>query len=199
MASTSSNGYEPYSDDQLVAALAADDRGAFTELYNRYWHVLYQLACQKLRDKEMAEELVQELFISLWTKRRTASIRDLKPYLFTALRFSIINHIESRLVHERFVAYYESFLRQPSTASVNTLELEDLTQAIETSLRNLPEKTQQVFRLSRFEQQTIPEIAQHLGLSEKAIEYHLSKALKTVRDGLHQSGLILVWYLMYSR
>lgn len=199
MAFTSSNSYELYSDDQLVVALAADDRTAFAELYNRYWYVLYQLACQKLRDKETAEELVQELFISLWTKRQTANIRDVRPYLFTALRFSIINHIESQRVHERFVAYYESFLHQPSTASTHTLELDDLTQAIETSLCGLPEKTQQVFRLSRFDQQTIPEIAQLLGLSEKTVEYHLAKALKTVRAGLRQAGMILFWYLLYDR
>lgn len=198
MAFTSSNSYESYADGQLVTALATDDRAAFAELYNRYWHVLYQSACQKLRDKETAEELVQELFISLWTKRHTATIREVRPYLFTALRFSIINHIESQRVHERFVAYYESFLRQPSTASANTLELDDLTQAIEMSLRDLPEKTQQVFRLSRFDQQTIPEIAQHLGLSEKTIEYHLANALKTVREGLRQAGLILFWYLLYN-
>ena len=196
MALTPSNTYKAYADDQLVAALVADDRDAFAELYNRYWHELYRSACRKLPDSETAEELVQELFISLWTKRRTAIIRELRPYLFTALRFSIINHIESQRVHERFVAYYESFLRQPSTSSTNTLELDDLTQAIETSLRDLPEKTQQVFRLSRFDQQTIPEIAQYLGLSEKTIEYHLAIALKTVRNGLRQAGLVML-YLVY--
>lgn len=194
MASTPSNSTGSYSDDQLIAALAADDHDAFAELYNRYWSVLYQLARQKLRDAEVAEELVQELFISLWTKRHTANIRELRPYLFTALRFSIINHIESQMVHGRFVTYYESFLRQSGAVSANTLELDDLTQSIETSLRELPEKTQQVFRLSRFDQQTIPEIAQLLGLSEKTVEYHLSNALKTVRAGLRQAGLILLLY-----
>ena len=197
MPSPSQALYGQFSDDQLIAALVDGNREAFAELYDRYWSPLYRLAYQKLRSKEIAEELVQELFISIWTKRQQATIRELKPYLFTALRFSVFNYIESQMVHERFITYYESFMNQSDTQPTDELALQDLTEAIEQSLQSLPEKSQQVFRMSRFENLTIPEIARQLNLSDKAIEYHLSKALKVVRHNLRHLGpmALLVWLL----
>lgn len=183
-------------DDQLVSALRAGDREAFAEIYNRYWSLLYRLAYQKLRSRETAEELVQDLFVSIWTKRNQSTIRELRPYLLTALRFSIINHIESLRVHERFVTYYESFLNQTDTEPTDELALQDLTDAVERSLQALPEKSQQVFRMSRFEYLTIPEIAQRLDLSEKAVEYHLTRSLKVVRENLRDLGTLALFFLL---
>lgn len=190
MSLSASTTYQHYADDQLTTALAGGDRNAFSQVYARYWSPLYQLAYQKVRSREVAEELVQNLFVSLWEKRETAIIRELRPYLFTALRFSIINHIESDQVRERFVAYYESFMQQTTNQPADELALRDLTDAIERSLHTLPEQTQQVFRMSRFDCLTIPEIADKLNLSEKAIQYHLSKALRVVRENLHNLGAV---------
>lgn len=186
--------YQSYADEQLVSTLRDGNWAAYAEIYDRYWQLLYRLAYQKIRSKETAEELVQELFISLWTKRQGATIRALRPYLLTALRFSIIDHIESSMVHERFIDYYESFLAQHDEKPADDLALQDLTEAIEKSLQTLPEKSQQVFRLSRFDCLTIPEIADRLDLSEKAIECHLSKALKVVRANLRDFGAVIALF-----
>jgi RNA polymerase sigma-70 factor (ECF subfamily) len=191
MSLSASTTYQHYADDQLTTALAEGDRNAFSQVYERYWSPLYQLAYQKVRSREIAEELVQNLFVSLWEKRETITIRELRPYLFTALRFSIINHIESDQVRERFITYYESFVQQATHQPADELALRDLTDAIERSLHTLPEQTQQVFRMSRFDCLTIPEIADKLNLSEKAIQYHLSKALRVVRENLHNLGAVV--------
>ncbi|GAB3989443.1 RNA polymerase sigma-70 factor [Spirosoma daeguense] len=191
-----STAYHQFADTQLISALEGGDRDAFAEIYSRYWSLLYRLAYQKLRSRETAEELVQDLFVSIWTKRNQTTIRELRPYLLTALRFSIINHIESLRVHERFVTYYESFLSQTDTEPADELALQDLTDAVERSLQTLPEKSQQVFRMSRFEYLTIPEIAQHLGLSEKAVEYHLTRALRVVRENLRDTGALILFFFI---
>ncbi|QKZ12792.1 RNA polymerase sigma-70 factor [Spirosoma sp. KUDC1026] len=196
MPSLASTAYRHHADSQLTSALADGDRNAFAEIYDRYWSLLHRIAYQKLRSRETAEELVQDLFVSVWSRRAEATIRELRPYLLTALRFSIINYIESLRVHERFVAYYESFLMQTDTESTDELALQDLTNAIEQSLQTLPEKSQQVFRLSRFEYLTIPEIAQRLDLSEKAIEYHLTRALKVVRENLRNLGPLALFFFI---
>lgn len=190
MSLSASTTYKHCADDQLTTALAEGDRNAFSQVYERYWSPLYQLTYQKVRSREIAEELVQNLFVSLWEKQGTIAIRELRPYLFTALRFSIINHIESSQVRERFIAYYESFMQQATHQPADELALRDLTDAIERSLHTLPEQTQQVFRMSRFDCLTIPEIADKLSLSEKAIQYHLSKALRVVRENLHNLGAV---------
>ena len=85
-----SGNHKLYSDGQLITALVADDRAAFAELYDRYWQMLYQLARQKLRGSEIAEEVVQELFVSLRTKRQTAVIREV-AFLFVH-RTSLLNN-----------------------------------------------------------------------------------------------------------
>ena len=149
------------------------------------------MAYQKLRVKETAEELVQDLFISLWNKHKALIINQLNSYLFSSLKFSIIDHIRSLTVHERFVAYYEAFVLDSDHQTENVLALQDLTEAVERSLQTLPQKSQTVFRLSRFDHLTIPEIAQRLNLSEKAVEYHLTKALDVVRGQLSGYELLM--------
>nr|WP_293838999.1 RNA polymerase sigma-70 factor [uncultured Arsenicibacter sp.] len=196
MSASSATAYRQYNEDQLVVALQDGNQEAFAEIYDRYWRLLYRLAYKKLRSRETAEELVQDLFVSIWTKRNQTTIRELRPYLLTALRFSIINHIESLRVHDRFIAYYESFLHQPATEPADELSLQDLTDAVERCLLTLPEKSQQVFRMSRFEYLTIPEIAQRLDLSEKTVEYHLTRSLKVVRENLRNLGSLALFFLI---
>ena len=94
-------------------------------------------------------------------------------------------------MHERFVAYYEAFVLDSDHQTENVLALQDLTEAVERSLQTLPQKSQTVFRLSRFDHLTIPEIAQRLNLSEKAVEYHLTKALDVVRGQLSGYELLM--------
>ncbi|MDR6194498.1 RNA polymerase sigma-70 factor [Siphonobacter sp. SORGH_AS_0500] len=181
-----------WSDAELSQALQENNRAAFSEIYERYWKPLYRAAYQKTRSKETAEELVQDLFVSLWQRRETVQIQELKRYLFTALKFSIIRLIESEQVHEKFVNYYQSFLATEDRDTEELLDFQDLSEAIERNLRELPEKSQEVFRLSRFEQLSIPEIAQRLQVSEKAVEYHLTRVLKHLRTHLHEIALGLM-------
>ncbi|MBO0930154.1 RNA polymerase sigma-70 factor [Fibrella aquatilis] len=181
-------------DEQLVLALQQGDRQAFAELYDRYWADLFQLAARKLASPELAEELVQDLFISLWQRRETLVITQVNRYLFSALKFSVIDHIRTQQVHERFVDHYLT-ITSPTTEPEDALALQDLTRSIEQGLQTLPSTTQQVFRLSRFEHLTIPEIAARLGVSEKVVEYHLGNALRAMRRHLRTYGVALaVWW-----
>ncbi|MBO0937017.1 RNA polymerase sigma-70 factor [Fibrella sp. HMF5335] len=177
-------------DEQLVAALQHGDRQAFAQLYDRYWADLFQVAARKLASPELAEELVQDLFISLWQRRDTLAITQVNRYLFSALKFAVIDHIRTQQVHERFVDYYLS-MADPATQPEDALALQDLTRSIEQGLQTLPDKTQQVFRLSRFEHLTIPEIAARLNVSEKVVEYHLGNALRAMRNYLRTYGVVL--------
>lgn len=184
-------------DEQLVVALQQGDRQAFAELYNRYWTDLFQLAARKLASPELAEEVVQDLFITLWQRRETLAVTQVSRYLFSALKFSIIDHIRTHQVHERFVDYYLANTN-PATEPEDALALQDLTRSIEQGLQTLPSTTQQVFRLSRFEHLTIPEIAARLNVSEKVVEYHLRNALRAMRSHLRTYGVVLAalwaWY-----
>lgn len=182
--------YNNWSDTDLSAALSRGDEGAFAQIYERFWLPLHRMAYQKTGSKETAEELVQDLFLRLWQRRESLSIDNLPRYLFAALKFSIIDWIESKAVHERFVAYSQAFSEVTSNDAEGELALQDLTKTVDLALITLPEKTQDVFRLSRYGQLTIPEIAARLGLSDKAVEYHLTRALGLVRAHLRAAVLV---------
>ena len=170
----------------LLDALQQGDRRAFAEVYERYWEALHRVACRKLGSFEAAEEVVQDLFVAIWERRQTARIDQLDRYLFSALKFGIIDLIRTQAVHERFVSFVETTATDFDQRTEDTLAMQDLTRSIERVLLGLPEKTQHVFRLSRFDCLTIPEIAARLKLSEKTVEYHLGNALRTLR--IHLKG-----------
>jgi RNA polymerase sigma-70 factor (family 1) len=174
----------------LVERLQQNDATAFTQLYKAHWYQMFLVAYRKLNDKESAEELVQEIFTRLWKNRATAKIDNIEFYLFSAVRYEVINCIRSRIVQDAYTDHFHSCAPPEGFTTEDTIAFNELVSLIEQGLRTLPPKSGEVFRLSRFESLTIPQIAQRLQLSEKTVEYHLSKALKHLRGYIiiHSSG-----------
>lgn len=172
--------YLQLTDEQLLAKLATDDREAFRVIYNRYAKRIYTFARRKVAS-DIAEEIVQEIFVHLWQRRNTA-IGNLSAYLFTAVRYGILNHFRDELIREKFIL--QNNRENTPTSEQYEHFLEEIQQSIEKALQNLPEKTQVVFRMSRFEGFSNKEIAEQLNFSEKAVEYHITQALKHLRQSL---------------
>lgn len=147
------------------------------------------MAYARVRSKEITEEIVQDLFTSLWDKRSTHTIQHLPSYLFQAVKFKALNYIESRIVQEKYWDYYKNFMPQKDEATDILVEYHDLMDAIENGMNELPEKSKKVFRLHRMEGWSVPEIANLLNLSEKAIQYHLTQSVKKLR--VHLKNYIL--------
>lgn len=175
-------------DVQLTAQLKAGDEAAFTEIYNRYWQRLLGLAYNHIRDKTVAEEILQEVFLSLWNRRQIVEIHSLNGYLATAIKFSIFKH-QQRLRHYVDINqpdYVSSLITQDE----NAIDAKFLKEYIDGIVEQLPEKCQLVFRYSREAGLNIPEIASEMNISEKTVEAHLTKALKTIRLNLKASDLL---------
>jgi RNA polymerase sigma-70 factor (ECF subfamily) len=134
-----------------------------------------------VRSKEATEEIVQDLFISLWDKRSSLSINNLPSYLFTAVKHRALNHIESQIVHKKYWDYSKNYIPHLEYATDTIVEFNELMEAIEEGMDHLPEKSKRVFRLNRLEGHSVHEIAGILHLSEKAIQYHLTQSLKKLR------------------
>src|SRR5690606_39180832 len=79
--------YENHTEEHLLTLLGRDDELAFTEIYNRYWKKLYAMAYERLKSKELAEDVVHEVFTSLWQRRHEAVIKSLNAYLAAATRY----------------------------------------------------------------------------------------------------------------
>ncbi len=181
--------FSTYSDDELLDAIRHDDEEAFTELFNRYWKKVHAMAYPRVRSEEVTAEIVQNLFISIWDKRASLSIKHLPSYFHTAVKNKALNYIEAQVVRKNYWDYYKKFVPVRENATENTVEFDELMEAIENGMETLPEKSKKVFQLNRLEGRSISEIADTLNLSEKAIQYHITLSLKKLR--LHLKDFIV--------
>jgi RNA polymerase sigma-70 factor (ECF subfamily) len=181
--------YASYSEQELLEAVRHDSEKAFEEIFNRYWSKVYGVAYSLVRSREVTQEIVQSLFISLWDKRASLVINNLLCYLTTAARHRALDVIESQLVRQKHWDYYKRFIPQQSCTTEQDVTFNELVVAIEEKLELLPEKSKRVFMLNRMEGRSVQEIASLLNLSEKAIQYHLTKSTKELR--LHLKDYIV--------
>lgn len=161
-------------DAEILRGLNNHDQAVFEWLYRMYWQRLYDFAYVKTHDSNISEEIVQELFITLWEKRETLQISNFQSYLFTSVRNRVIDFYRQKVFDE-----LESI--EDTVASDYPLFLEELEKALNDAISQLPPKTQEIFRLNRFEGQTTRQISEQLQLSERTIEYHITKALRTLK------------------
>jgi len=188
--------YHLLADEELVVLLRADHASAVKEIYNRYWKEILLVFYRKLHDQEIAEELTQNLFISLWEKRHTAEIKQLRFYLFGCVKYSIINHHKALSIKTRHLDYYRLNRQELENVTEKQVLLHDLSAALEKGIELLPIKTRQVFRLSRLQHQSVKEISSDLKISEKAVEYHITRSVKVLRLYLREYLLALLMMLL---
>lgn len=183
-----------HNEQALLNDLRSGKEEAFSQIFTQHWPSLYRIARSKVRSHEEAEEIIQQVFSNLWAKRKTLLISNLSFYLQAAVRNRIINELRSRITHEKYWTYYKNFIPTQKDVTEEDVAFEDLNEALETAVNRLPEKSRQVFRLSRLEGRSTAEIANLLKLSEKAIEYHITKSLKEIRLQLKDFILIVLLF-----
>lgn len=180
------------SDQQLLEALRSGHEWAFTAIYDQYWYPLYKVALHKLGQKHIAEEIVQDIFTRLWNERRTLPGTALNYYLFSAVRFEVIDCIRKAGPRSRYLAYYQAFASQADHCTDDEVAYNELLHSIDESLKPFPPQTREIFKLSRIESWTVGQIAEFMNLSDKSVEYHLGKASKAVREYLNETMLLLL-------
>lgn len=185
------------SEKDLIMGLRQGDKHVFNEIFKKYWRKLYKQAFSKLQSKELAEEVVQDLFLNLWEKRTTLNINTLENYLAVSLRNRCIDQIRSKITHQKHWDHYKNFIPQSIENTHETIFCNDLQSKFEEGIKLLPEKSRRVFQLSRMEGKSVPEIAKILSLSEKAIEYYITKSIKTLKVYLKDFVLIILAFFSF--
>ena len=167
--------------------MSKQDNAAFARIFQKYWQELYDFAYVKTQDADSSEEMVQELFVTLWEKRETLRIANLRSYLFVSVKNRVIDHYR-REAPARLDAI--SDLALPTEYP---MFLDELEAALEEALAQLPEKTQQIFRLKKFEDKTTREIAEQLAMPERTVEHHYTQATRTLKSLLSGFLSLLIW------
>ncbi|MFA4867112.1 MAG: RNA polymerase sigma-70 factor [Pedobacter sp.] len=182
------------SDMELCALLVESDNHAFEEIFNRYWSVLYSAAYKRLKSHEKTEEIVQDLFTLLWSKRENIRVHtSLSGYLLTTVRYLVLNYFQKESVRESYKNSLDLTYAYDNSTE-DTILLNDLKRNLEIEVNNLPPQCRSIYELSRNEHIVNSEIATLLSISEKTVEGHLTKAIKRLKVRLktHTAGIIIV-------
>ncbi len=180
--------YSTYNDQQLIASLRNGESGAFTEIYQRYWDKLLIYTMRVIRRQPDAEDIVQELFVSIWRRRHTLDIEHaLSTYLYNSIRYLAFRYIEKNSAYSGYL--HRLALRiAGEEGNVTDIEAEifgrELEGQIDQLIRQLPEKMQEVFILSRRHHLSYKEIAERLSISEETVRKQVYKSLQILRSRL---------------
>jgi len=176
-------------DKILIQQIADEDEGAFEELFSKYFHYLHNVAYNRLQSKEVADDIVQEVFTDIWNNRNSLNIHtSFQAYLHRAVKNKVYKFIRHQSVRNKemyiqriYDEYYKKSSFPRADASVHH---EDLKNLVTQYLDELPQKSRTIFSMSRDEHYTHNEIAEELNCSPKTVEYHIGKALKHLRINL---------------
>jgi RNA polymerase sigma-70 factor (family 1) len=157
----------------------------FSQIYQVLWKKLYCISYNHLRDKSLAQELVQDVFVKLWLNRtELKKVDDVEAYLSRALRNKIYDYFDSVACRKKHTGIaLQNFTEERHAVDEEMVFSEGLS-LMGQELKKMPKKTQLVFRLSRFSKFSNDEIAAKTHLSGKAVEYHIAQAVKKLRTRL---------------
>ena len=166
-------------DDELICLLKNGDELSFTEIYDRYWDKLYFIAYKLLKDTSAAEEIVQEVFLTLWKKRESLSIKSIAPYLAAMTRYAVYRHAAQIKNSKR----QENLLGILNVETILEIDINQkiLLEIITNMSNKLPEKCRLVFQYNKLQDMSLAEVAENLNISPKTAEGHLTKALRVIR------------------
>jgi len=171
----------------LIKLVQRGDEKAFETLYNMYWEKLIAIAFHKVGCLEISKELVQDVFTNLWKRREHLQIRTtFAAYIKTALKYTVLDHIRSCKVKDRYVESIQNFSIDKDNSTLELIAYNELDHFLKQEISKLPEKCQQIFKLSRVNQLSTKEIAEHLQISPKTVENQISKALRILRSNIQE-------------
>jgi RNA polymerase sigma-70 factor (ECF subfamily) len=190
--------YNKLSDIELIALLKDEDGTAFTEIYSRYWTVLYLHGRKMLRDDEEARDVVQELFTHLWKNAALIVITEsLSSYLYRSVRNRVFNLIEHKKIINDYQKSLVQFLDAGELVTDELIREKELSALIEKEIQLLPPKMRTVFELSRKQHLSYKEIGAQLGISDHTVRRQVSNALSILRTKLGVSAGVV--YLLLLR
>ncbi|MCH5596462.1 RNA polymerase sigma-70 factor [Niabella ginsengisoli] len=155
-------------------------------MYARYRLVLKEMAEKMLDSKQIAEDIVQELFLNLYNRRYQIDIQvSLRSYLKKAIKFRILNEYRSSGVRNTYRREVNAqYTLASSENNCYDFEIKDLNYSIQTTIDGLPDKCKTAFLLSRTEDLSYKDISGYMGISVSTVEKHISKALKVLKSNL---------------
>ncbi len=166
-------------DRELFIAVKNDSYGAFNQLFERFYRRLCLFVFQYTEDGDASQDVVQELFIRLWTNRHRIVIQDsVSGYLFHSARNASLNYVRSQKNRERALKEMQA---NEAELENESHEYENFLIQLQQCIDKLPERSRQVFMMNRFQELKLADISEKLHVSVKTIKNQLWKSLQYLR------------------
>ena len=179
-----------HTDTALTALLRQGNEAAFTEIFNRYWDKLYFIAHKHLKSSQASEEIVQDVFMTLWEKRESLSIHSLPLYLAAMTRYAVYHNLAWQKKHKS-VDMHDLKADYSTNRDLEYLDNKLLLEIIEKLSNQLPNKCRMVFVQNKLLDIPLQQVADDMNISPKTAEAHLTKALKSMRMNLGDAFSVL--------
>jgi RNA polymerase sigma-70 factor (family 1) len=172
--------YQLYNNETLLNLLAKSDELAFTEIYDRFWKKLFAIAYNRLKEKPEAEDIVHDVFASLWANRNKVNVESLENYLAVSAKYMVLSKIKKK---ERERIFNNASQQAPvfELTIESSLHYKYILEIVKNEVEKLPEKCRLIFKYSRNDGMPVKQIAKELSISPKTVENQLNKALKQLR------------------
>jgi len=186
-------------DQKLVKTLKKGDVFAFNELFHKYSQKVYNFSIKHLENEEDVKDLVQEIFMKIWDKRKEIDAnKSFNGFLFTITLNLIRNYFRKKVKDRKLVNKWLEETEPYSDSTKLSIEFRSLEKVVNTIVEQLPPKRRMVFRLSRNEGISNDDIARRMNIQKKTIENHLNLALRYLRERLQeQSFLVILFFVLF--
>lgn len=152
----------------------------FKHIFTKYYAPLCAYALKIVKGKEMSEEVVQSLFLTLWEKKNKLNIANIKAYLYRAVYHKTLHLVQHQHIKQKYCEDKKNEGHEFPSPEEGIM-IGEMYEAYQKTLESLPQNTRDIYKLSRTSELTYKEIASKLDISIKTVESHISKALKSFR------------------
>ncbi|MDO5976332.1 sigma-70 family RNA polymerase sigma factor [Flavivirga jejuensis] len=156
----------------------------FEKVYNTYWEKVYAVSYNNTKKVELAQGMTQEIFKSLWERRENLQIKNIENYLVRATKLKVAEYYRNKVIRENNLNKACENYCDAANCTENDVSFSLLVEELGLLVDKLPCQCQNVFKMSREQGISNKQIASQLQITERAVEYHISKALKFLKTNL---------------
>lgn len=184
---------------QLLQEVKQGTYNSFITLYKNWSPRLYSFVFSLVKSKEIAQDILQETFITLWTHRTSINTESsIKSYLFTISYHLVLKEFKYKINHPRMSEYIElcSELNLTENTTEQEIDFDDFLERLESAKKKLTPKQNEVFTLIKEYNYSIAYTANKLGINEQTVRNHLATAIKTLRNELREYLCLFILFFL---
>ncbi|WP_432671227.1 RNA polymerase sigma factor [Flavobacterium sp. SM2513] len=180
---------EPANDIFLLERLKQSDHKAFNRIYDMYWEKLFAFCFKLTGSKDLTNEILQIIFVQLWEKRDETEITNLKSYLFQSVKYQFFSfYKKDKIQSTTLLSDIEDYLID----NINE-EHPEILNCLKLALDQLPEKRKEILLLSKYQNRSVNEISQQLGIAPQTVRNQVSKALIQLRHIMATGTVVFIY------